>query len=65
MDYYATFSYMAHLNSIHVLLSIVVNQNWCICQLDVKNAFLYDELAEQVYMEQPTSYAAQGEVCLP
>ena len=56
---------MVRLNFICVLLSIVVNQSWDLCQLDVKNAFLYGDLA-QVLMKQPPEYVAQGEdrVCL-
>ena len=44
-----------------VILSIVINQSWELCQLDVKNAFLYGDLTDSVLMEQLLGYVAQGE----
>ena len=44
-----------------MLLSLAVNQAWSLHQLDVSNAFLYGDLEEQVFMEQPPRYVAQGE----
>ena len=67
LDYTETFSPVARLSSICVLFSVALNQAWPLHQLDVSNAFLYGDLAEQVYMEQPPGYIAQGEssqVCL-
>ena len=67
IDYTKTFSPVVRMNSIRVLLSLVVNLNWSLHQLDVSNAFLYGDLMEQVFMEQPLGYVAQGEtsqVCL-
>ena len=66
VDYAETFSLVARLNSIRVLLSVVINQSWELFQLDIKNTFLYDDLTEQVLMEQPPGYIAQEEnrVCM-
>ncbi|KAK4402930.1 Retrovirus-related Pol polyprotein from transposon RE2 [Sesamum angolense] len=38
-----------------------VNLNWTMYQMDIKNAFLYGDLNETVYLEQPPGYVAQGE----
>ena len=43
-----------------MLLSLVVNEAWLLYQLDVSNAFIYGDLEEQVYIEQPPRYLAQG-----
>ena len=61
IDYFETFSPAARMNSIRIPFSIVVNLSWPLFQLDVKNAFLYGDLQEEVYMEQPPSYVSQRE----
>ena len=60
VDYKETFSPVVRLNSVHILLSLAVNQGWSLHQLDVSNAFLYGELTEQVFMEQPPGYVHSG-----
>ena len=52
---------MAKIASVRLLLSMVTMRSWPIFQLDIKNVFLHDDLAEEVYMEQPPGFVAQGE----
>ena len=53
IDYQETFSPIAKLNTVRVLLSLVVNLDWPLHQFDVNNAFLYGDLEEKVYMDIP------------
>lgn len=56
IDYQETFSPVANLNTIKVLLSIVANLDWPLHQFDVKNAFLHGNLKEEVHMDIPLGY---------
>ena len=51
-DYFETFSPVVKPTNIHVVLSLALNKNWCIRQLDVHDAFLNGDLPEQVFMMQ-------------
>ena len=42
--------------TVRIILSIAVTSGWPLHQLDVKNAFLYGHLSEEVYMDQPPVY---------
>ena len=50
IDYKETFSPVVMLKSIRILLSIVVHYNYEIWKMDVKTAFLNDNLEEEIYM---------------
>ena len=62
MDYSNTFSPVAKLTSIRLFISLVATHGWDLHQLDIKNVFLHGDFAEDVYMEQPPEFVAQGEI---
>lgn len=66
LDYVETFSPIAKLVIVKVLLTIVVSKDWSLVQLYVYNAFLHGDLFEEVYMDLPLGYklsnsSSQGE----
>ena len=56
IDFDETFSLVIKPPTIIIILSLAVQFNWPLRQLDVRNAFLHGVLKEEVYMVQPQGY---------
>jgi len=53
IDYFDTFALVTRISSIRVLLALAATPKLVIHQMNVKTAFLNDELEEEIYMTQP------------
>ncbi|KAL0399318.1 UNVERIFIED_CONTAM: Retrovirus-related Pol polyprotein from transposon TNT 1-94 [Sesamum radiatum] len=56
IDYFDTYSPVARLTTIRVLIALTSVYSLPIHQMDVKTAFLYGELEEEIYMDQPEGF---------
>ena len=66
VDYEETFSLVAMLKSIRILLSIAAIHDYEVWQMDVKTTFLNGHLDETIYMDQPEGFVKkdqEGKVC--
>ena len=53
VDYKETFAPVTRLETLRLMFALAVERNWEIRQVDVKNAYLYGDLDEEIYMEAP------------
>lgn len=56
IDYQETFALVAKIDYIRVLISLAVNSNWPLHQLNIKNVFLNGDLEKEVFMSLPPGF---------
>ena len=62
IDYLDTFFPVAKMVIVKVILALVTIHGWSLSQLDVNNAFLHNDLHEEVYMSFFPSVYHEGEL---
>jgi len=60
IDFDETFFPVVKYDSLRIILSIAAAQNLDLFQFDVSSAFLYGELTEEIYLEQPEGFCVSG-----
>ena len=61
IDFDETFSPVACFETVRLLLAVSALEDWEIEALDIKTAFLYGNLDEELYMEQPEGFIVKGQ----
>lgn len=61
INYTEVYAPVAHMDTIKTIIATAAQRVWEIYQLDVKSAFLYGVLTEDVYIQQPKGYEVEGE----
>ena len=60
VDYEKIFSPVVRYETVRLMLALAALEGWHLQGLDVKTAFLYGSLDEEIYMEQPEGFKAPG-----
>jgi hypothetical protein len=60
-DFFDTYSPVARLTTIRVLISLATSHGLLIHQMDAKTTFLNGELEEEIYMDQPEGFVVKGQ----
>jgi hypothetical protein len=61
IDYEETFAPVTRFETVRLLLALTALEDWELEALDVKTAYLFGELDEELYMVQPEGFVQQGQ----
>jgi hypothetical protein len=60
VDFDQIFSPVVRYKTVRLICALAALKKWHMSALDMRNAYLYGELSEEIYMEQPEGYKAPG-----
>jgi hypothetical protein len=60
IDYDEVFAPVARLDTVRLLIALATHKGWEMHHLDVKSAFMNDELQEEVFVHQPAGFIKTG-----
>ena len=60
IDYILVFSTVARMDTVRMVIAFEAQRGWKLYQIDVKSTFLYGELKEYIFLEQPKGYEKKG-----
>ena len=60
INYNETFSLVSYKDSFRIIMALVAHYDLELQQMDVKTAFLNEDLEENVYMAQPKGFVVEG-----
>ncbi|KAD4384758.1 hypothetical protein E3N88_24926 [Mikania micrantha] len=61
VDYDEVFAPVTRLENVRLVLGLAAYEGWLVHHLDVKTAFLYGELNEEVFVKQPEGFEKKGQ----
>lgn len=60
VDYDEVFAPVARMDTVRLLIALAAHEGWEVHHMDVKSAFLNDDLQEEVFVEQPQGFISVG-----
>ena len=65
IDYNETFSTVANMDYIRLVLAIAASKQWEVHHMDVKSAFIHGNIKEEIYMQHPEGFVTNPSlVCM-